>query len=121
MRSGAGVRQPQATRGKHMIWEIDSAHSTVEFSAKHMMITTVKGRFTTFSGTIEVDEANPLAAKVAGSIDVASINTGQEQRDAHLRSPDFFDAATYPTITFAGKSAEQLGDDRYRLVGDLTI
>lgn len=104
-----------------MIWEIDSAHSTVEFSVKHMMITTVRGRFTKFSGKIEMDEANPLSAKVTGSIDAASIDTGQEQRDAHLRSPDFFDVATYPTLDFTSKSVERVGEDRYRLVGDLTI
>jgi polyisoprenoid-binding protein YceI len=104
-----------------MLWEIDNAHSMVEFAVKHMMITTVKGRFIKFSGTVELDEANPSAAEISGSIDVASIDTGQEPRDAHLRSPDFFDAARYPTITFSGKRVESLGGDRYRLIGDLTI
>jgi polyisoprenoid-binding protein YceI len=103
-----------------MIWEIDPAHSTVEFAVKHMMVTTVKGRFKDVSGRIEVDDDNPLASRVSATIQTASIDTGQEQRDTHLRSADFFDAAQYPTITFVSKSVEQLGDDHYKVTGDLT-
>ncbi len=104
-----------------MIWEIDPAHSTVEFAVKHMMVTTVKGRFKKVSGRIEVDDDNPLASTVNATIETASVDTGQDQRDTHLRSPDFFDAAQYPTITFASKRIEPLGDDHYRVTGDLTM
>jgi polyisoprenoid-binding protein YceI len=104
-----------------MIWEIDPAHSTVEFAVKHMMVTTVKGRFKQFSGRIEVNDENPLVSSVTATIQTASIDTGQEQRDAHLRSADFFDVAQYPTIAFTSKRIEQLGEDRYRLIGDLTL
>ncbi|HEX6820169.1 MAG TPA: YceI family protein [Ktedonobacterales bacterium] len=104
-----------------MIWEIDPTHSTVEFTVKHMMVTTVKGRFKDVSGRIEVDDNNPLASSVTATIQTASIDTGQEQRDAHLRSADFFDAAQYPTLTFTSKAIEQLGDDHYKVIGDLTM
>lgn len=104
-----------------MIWEIDPAHSTVEFAVKHMMVTTVKGRFKDVSGRIKVDDDNPLASSVSATIQTASIDTGQEQRDTHLRSADFFDAAQYPTITFTSKGIEQLGDDHYKVTGDLTM
>src|SRR5579885_1293192 len=104
-----------------MIWEIDSTHSTVEFAVKHMMVTTVKGRFKDASGRIEVDDDHPLASKVSATIQTASIDTGQEQRDAHLRGADFFDAAQYPTINFTSKRIEQLGEDHYTVTGDLTL
>jgi polyisoprenoid-binding protein YceI len=104
-----------------MTWEIDPAHSTVEFAVKHMMVTTMKGHFKQFSGRIEVNDENPIASSVSATIQTASIDTGQEQRDAHLRSADFFDAEQYPTLTFASKRIEQLGDDHFRLTGDLTL
>ncbi|HZG65889.1 MAG TPA: YceI family protein, partial [Herpetosiphonaceae bacterium] len=69
-----------------MAWHIDPAHSEIQFSAKHMMISTVRGKFTRFSGTIDADDANPTAAQVEVQIEAASIDTGNEQRDAHLRS-----------------------------------
>jgi polyisoprenoid-binding protein YceI len=86
-----------------------------------MMISTVKGRFASFGGTVAFDARNPAATTVDVSIDVASIDTRQEQRDGHLRSPDFFDAATWPTIRFVSRRVEQAGTDDYRLIGDLTI
>jgi polyisoprenoid-binding protein YceI len=102
-------------------WQLDQAHTNVEFAVKHLMIATVRGRFGNVAGTIEVDETNPLSAKVDVTIDPASIDTRQEQRDAHLRSPDFFDVAQYPSIRFVGRRIEGNSSDEFRIIGDLTI
>ncbi len=104
-----------------MAYEIDPNHSTVEFAAKHMMITTVRGRFKKFSGTLHIDEQNPANSQVDVTIDASSIDTGAEARDNHLRSADFFDVAKYPTITFKSTRVEALGGEKYRVTGDLTI
>ena len=110
-----------ATPAGKTTWQIDSAHSLVEFGIKHMMFTTVKGRFTEVSGTIDADEGDIAKSTVQVEIDVASIDTRAEQRDAHLRSADFFDAQTYPTITFRSTRVEPVGEDHLKVVGDLTI
>ena len=102
-------------------WQIDPAHSLVEFGVKHMMFTTVKGRFTQVGGTIVHDDADPAGSSVQVEIPVASITTGDEKRDGHLRSADFFDVETYPTITFRSTRVEPVGGDRLRVVGELTI
>ena len=102
-------------------WQLDPAHSNVEFAVKHLMIATVRGRFGNVSGSVQVDESNPLSAKVDVTIDPASIDTRQEQRDAHLRSPDFFEVAQYPNIRFVGKRLEGDPADEFRIIGDLTI
>jgi polyisoprenoid-binding protein YceI len=102
-------------------WTIDPAHTTVEFSLKHLMISTVRGHFGAVSGTIVLDEANPAASSVTAQIDVTSIDTRQEQRDAHLRSADFFEVEKYPSITFKSTRIEALGGGRYNVYGDLTI
>src|SRR3954466_2490227 len=81
-------------------WQIDPAHSTIEFSVKHMMFTTVRGRFTRFTGTINADEQNPGNSRVTVEIESASIDTGVGDRDTHLRSADFFDVQKQPTISF---------------------
>lgn len=104
-----------------MAWELDTAHSLIEFSVKHMMVSTVKGRFTKHSGVLELDEQNPSASKVDVTIDVNSVYSGDEKRDAHLRSADFFDAETYPTITYKSKKVEEIGDEKFRITGDLTM
>jgi polyisoprenoid-binding protein YceI len=104
-----------------MAWQIDSAHSEIQFSARHMMIATVRGRFTQFSGTIEADEENPTAAQVNVQIDTASIDTGNEQRDTHLRSADFLNVEQYPHITFKSTKVEWLDENQGRLHGELTI
>jgi polyisoprenoid-binding protein YceI len=104
-----------------MNWKIDPSHSLVEFSVKHMMITTVRGRFDSFEGTLHVNEENPQASYVEGSIDAISINTHDEQRDNHLRSADFFDAQRFPKITFRSTRIEPAGDNRFRVYGDLAI
>ena len=105
-------------------WTLDSTHSLVEFSTKHMMITTVKGRFTEVEGTIQVDEENPDRSTVEVTLRTPSITTGVDQRDQHLRSADFLDVEQFPTIAFRSKRVEgayaQPGD-HFRVVGDLTI
>jgi polyisoprenoid-binding protein YceI len=103
------------------VWQIDPAHSTVEFAVKHMMVTTVKGQFTGISGTITLDEADLARSSVAVEIDAASVTTRDPQRDGHLRSADFFDVANYPKLTFTSTRVEPLGPDRLRVTGDLTI
>lgn len=104
-----------------MSWSIDSAHSEVNFTVRHMMITNVRGRFDKFSGTIDFDEVNPANTRVDVQIEAASINTGDAQRDGHLRSPDFLDVEKYPYLTFKSKRVEMIDDRHARLVGDLTI
>jgi polyisoprenoid-binding protein YceI len=104
-----------------MAWNIDTSHSEILFRVRHMMISHVRGQFSTFSGTIAIDEANPSASAVTVNIDVASINTRDEKRDEHLKSPDFFDAATYPHITFTSTAIEVTGANTGKIHGDLTI
>ena len=101
-------------------WSIDPSHTTVEFSVKHLMISTVRGHFGAVSGTIVLDEQNPLASSVTAEIDATSISTRTEQRDAHLRSPDFFDVETYPAIKFQSTRIERDGD-HFDVYGNLTI
>jgi polyisoprenoid-binding protein YceI len=102
-------------------WEIDPVHSEIAFSVRHMMVATVRGRFNQFQGVIEFDPAHPESGRVEVTIDAASIDTRNEQRDNHLRSPDFLDVERYPTITFVSKRIEPLGDNRFRVIGDLTL
>lgn len=102
-------------------WTLDPTHSTVELQVKHMMFTTVRGRFTGVSGALSLDEADITRSRVEATIDAASINTGEENRDTHLRSADFLDVEQYPTMTFASTRVEQVGPDRLRVVGDMTI
>ena len=104
-----------------MAWQIDAAHSEIQFAVRHMMISTVRGRFTQFTGTIEADEQNPTAAQVNVTIDAASIDTGNTDRDKHLRSPDFLNAEQFPQITFKSTSVEQNGQSEGKLHGELTI
>ncbi|HET9111794.1 MAG TPA: YceI family protein [Ktedonobacterales bacterium] len=104
-----------------MAYNIDTSHSLIEFSVKHMMVTTVKGRFTKFQGDVEIDEQTPANSKVDVTIETASITTGDENRDGHLRSGDFFESEKYPTITFTSKTVEALGGEKYRVAGDLTM
>ncbi len=109
-------------KGLHtMAWDFDTSHSTIEFSAKHMMVTNVKGRFNSFSGDAHLDEEHPADSKVDVTIDLASLSTGNEGRDNHLRSADFFDVEHFPTATFHSTAVEPRGEDRLRVVGDLTI
>lgn len=104
-----------------MSWQLDKAHSSINFSVRHMMISTVRGRFEDFDGTFEINEADPTRSKIAIVIEAGSINTKEAQRDGHLKSPDFFDVENYPTITFKSKRIVKVGRENLHLVGDLTI
>ncbi|MGZ3418394.1 MAG: YceI family protein [Polyangiales bacterium] len=104
-----------------MAWLIDEVHTHVGFSVKHMMVTTVRGQFRKYAGTLELDTDDFTKSKFRGEIDVASIDTGVAQRDDHLRTNDFFDAPNHPKITFASTSIEKKEDGEYVVHGDLTI
>ena len=101
-------------------WNVDTAHSSIGFSVKHMMVSKVRGSFGDFGGEVEADETDLTAANIAFNIKVASINTGNEDRDNHLRSADFFDAETYPEIKFVANNITKK-DDEYEIAGDITI
>jgi polyisoprenoid-binding protein YceI len=104
-----------------MRWEIDPNHTTVTISAKHMMITTVRGTVRVKSGWVEFDERDPEHGRVEVELDAASVNTGVEMRDNDMRSERFLDVANHPTITFKSTDVEQRDDRHARIVGDLTI
>ena len=100
-------------------WAIDPVHSEVSFVVRHMMVSKVRGRFDKFEGTIVTTE-DPLASSVTASVDLSSINTGQEQRDAHIRSADFFEVEKYPEMTFVS-TAVKTAEEGFILEGDLTL
>jgi polyisoprenoid-binding protein YceI len=99
---------------------LDPAHTRIGFSARHAMVTKVRGQFDEFEGTAHVDTENPAASTVNVTIQTASVTTGQAQRDGHLKSPDFFDVETYPQITFVSTDVERDGTE-WSITGDLTI
>jgi polyisoprenoid-binding protein YceI len=102
-------------------WTVDPSHTHVEFAIRHMMIATVKGRFGAMTGTVLLDDGNPSKSTVEVSIDISSIDTREPQRDAHLRSADFFDAEKHPKMTFRSTRIERTAEGEYKLAGDLTI
>ncbi len=104
-----------------MTWNLDLSHSEVTFAVKHMMISTVRGKFNTFSGTIDFNEADPANSAIDVSIDVASVDTRDEKRDGHLKSGDFFDVAQFPAMTFKSTKVEKLSETTAKVTGDLTI
>ncbi|MBO9658312.1 MAG: YceI family protein [Chitinophagaceae bacterium] len=101
-------------------WTIDTAHSEIGFKVKHLVISTVSGKFNAFEGKLEGEPDDLTNAKISFSADIESIHTGNEQRDGHLKSGDFFDAAAHPKLTFQSTSIEKKGDD-YKVAGDLTL
>lgn len=101
-------------------WTLDANHSEVTFKVKHLVISSVSGKFKTFEGTVEAENEDFSDARISFSADVASIDTGNEQRDGHLQSPDFFDAASYPKITFVSTGITAKGSD-FVVKGDLTV
>ena len=109
------VRVPAGT------WRVDPAHSSVGFEVKHLMIATVRGLFSEFDGVIEAAEDDPSNSRVHGWVKVASIDTGNADRDAHLRSPDFFDTERYPRMTFESTRIDHVEGGTYRVAGNLTI
>lgn len=104
-----------------MAWQVDQSHSHIYFTVRHMMISKVRGSFESFDIDAAFDPQNPAATTLVVTIDAASINTRDEKRDAHLKSPDFLNVAQYPTLTFKSKRVEQTDANSGRLVGDLTI
>lgn len=104
-----------------MAWVIDNGHSSITFSARHMMLSTVRGRFNTFTGTVDFNEAEPAKSAVDVTIDVVSIESKDEKRDGHLKSGDFFDVENFPKMSFKSTSVEKLGDNTAKLHGNLTI
>ncbi len=102
-------------------WSIDPTHSEVQFKVKHLVISTVTGTFKTFSGTVESENEDFSDAKINFEIAADSVDTNQEQRDGHLKSPDFFDVAKYPKITFASTGFKKVKGDQYKLTGNLTM
>ncbi len=108
------------TQSRTTTWQIDPAHTLVEFSAKHMMFTTVKGRFTGVQGTIVDVADDPSKSSVEAQMDAATVSTGDPQRDTHLKSADFLDVEHHPKITFRSKRIEGTRD-RFKVIGDLTI
>ncbi len=113
-----------ATETTISTWNIDASHSAIEFAAKHIMITTVKGRLADARGTVTIDETNPASSSATVEYDAKSVDTRSEQRDEHLRSADFLDVEHFPTIRFASRritGASAQPDAEFTVVGDLTI
>lgn len=102
-------------------WNLDNAHSEIMFKVKHMMITNVTGRFTEFAANVTTDGEDFTKADITFTIKAASVNTGSDQRDGHLRSPEFFEADKFADITFKSTKLEKVDDENYKLTGDLTI
>lgn len=115
------TQTPVASKAALTTWQIDPTHSEVGFSVKHLMISTVRGRFSGVKGTVQLDSEDISRSSVEVEIDAATIDTREEKRDGHLRSPDFFDVEQHPTITFRSRRIEPLGGDRFKVTGDLTI
>lgn len=107
-------------RAEPIAYTIDSVHSSVGFSLRHL-VSKFSSSFTKVSGTVTYDAANPEASSVAATVEIGSIATANEKRDNHLKSPDFFDAAQFPTATFKSKSWKKTGEDTFDVTGDLTI
>jgi polyisoprenoid-binding protein YceI len=104
-----------------MTWQIDNVHTHVGFSVKHMMVATIRGQFRSYRGTVNLDERDFTRSTFEGEIDVASVDTGNPDRDNHLRTGDFFDAANHPKILFKSTRIEPKGDEEYVVHGDITI
>lgn len=102
-------------------WNIDPEHSNIGFKVRHLMVSNVRGSFEKHTGTVDINDKDITKSKVRISIDTASINTSVKKRDEHLRSPDFFNVAKFPTMTFVSKKVVKAGKDRLKVTGDLTI
>jgi len=110
-------------KGEHIMtqWTLDPAHSEIKFKVKHLVISTVTGQFKRFSGTVEAQKSDFSDARITFEADIDSISTNNEQRDGHLKSPDFFDAAAFPKLSFESTSMTRKGDEVYVLAGEMTI
>ena len=107
--------------GTTTTWKLDATHSGAEFKVKHMMISNVKGKFSGLSGTLNLDPTDYTRSSVEATIPVSTVNTGDAQRDGHLQSPDFFDAAQFSNMTFKSTNIDSTGGGDYEVTGDLTI
>jgi polyisoprenoid-binding protein YceI len=116
MSTSTALRAPSITT-----WSIDPAHSTAEFKVKHMMISNVKGHFPKIAGSLTIDESDHANSRVEASIDAGSIETRDAQRDAHLKSEDFFHVEKFPTLTFRSNSISRVGEGELSVEGDLTV
>lgn len=103
------------------VWQIDPAHTSVQFSIRHMMVSNVRGQFSKVTGTVRADDQDLTRSVVEATIEAASIDTREPKRDEHLRSPDFLDVTKYPTITFKSKRITRSAEGRYAVLGDLTL
>lgn len=104
-----------------MAWKVDPTHSKIEFSVRHLQVTTVRGHFESFEGTLEMDADNPTASTVVGTVDVASVRTPLAPRDRNLRSAAFFDAKRFPKMRFRSTQIEALSEDQFKVSGEMTI
>ena len=112
--TGTALAQPS-------MWQIDSSHTSVQFAVRHLMVSTVRGTFGKVSGVAKLDPSDPAKSSVEATIDVSTIDTRDEKRDAHLKDTDFLDVARFPTISFKSKSVQKVDDTHYKVVGDLTL
>jgi polyisoprenoid-binding protein YceI len=103
------------------MWQIDPAHTSAQFAVRHLMVSTVRGTLGKVTGSLNLDDAEVTKSSVDASIDVAGIDTHEPKRDAHLKNPDFFDAAKYPAITFKSKKIAKVTDTKFQVTGDLTM
>ena len=117
--TSANLQDQTAT--KTTTWTIDPAHTSVNFAAKHMMVTTVRGHLGPISGAIELDENDFTNSEIEVVIDVANLHSRDERRDTHLKSGDFFDVENFPSATFKSTRIERTGEDSYKVTGDLTV
>ncbi len=119
--AGGCIAWPAPVAAQTQEWTIDPSHSSVQFSVRHLMVSTVRGRLGKPGGVVRYDGQNPASLVIEATIDVTGIDTQEPKRDAHLRSSDFFDVAKFPTATFKSKRAEAAGAARVRVIGDLTM
>jgi polyisoprenoid-binding protein YceI len=110
-----------ATAAYAQDWQIDRAHSAAQFSVRHLMVSTVRGHFGKLTGVVRYDPAKPGEASVEAEVDVSTIDTREAKRDAHLKSPDFFDVEKYPTMTFRSTKLEPAGPGKFKMTGNLTL
>ena len=112
---------PSLALAEAATWNVDPAHTQSTFTVRHMVISNVRGEFKSTKGVVKLDDKDLARSSVDVTIDAASIHTREDKRDAHLRSPDFFDVEKFPTITFKSTKVEKAGGDKYKVTGDLTM